>query len=261
MFVHQHAESVVAMWATRLSCRYQRESRQPCLPGAGGSPIKRRHSQCVVPCMLNGPLTLLEGAPVSIFSWVAMRTDMVRVQVPLVSPPRCACTFVQWSSSCERCLRSRPPLPHTHTLFSLFFPLHPSQTAHGSDRQDDPGVQDPDQSHSLTPLQGGINYAEDTGEEANYAETTPTLVCPQALLVGLRGGECPRQASAASPSLKGEEGAAVWANQPKVTVVYLGSNKRRSLVNTSLLNSARSAFFFPSLQTPRQLSQCLFSSV
>lgn len=97
-FVHQHAASVVAMWATlppRLSCRYQRE------PGAlsawsGRLAHKTQTFPRIVPCMLKGPLTLLEGAPVSIFSWVAMRTDMVCVQVPLVSLPLAVlCTFVQ----------------------------------------------------------------------------------------------------------------------------------------------------------------------
>lgn len=124
----------------------------------------------IVPCMLRGPLTLLEGVPVSIFSWVAMRTDMVCVQVPLVSPPRCACTFVQRSSSCWRCPRPPPPSQtHTHTFLPLFSnstSLHQLMAVTGWTTR---GVRDPDQSHSLTPLQEGINptFPEEVGKDGD----------------------------------------------------------------------------------------------
>lgn len=72
---------------------------------------------------------------------------------------------------------------------------------------------------------------------------------------GERGAECPDHSPTASPSRLGGGGSSRLAKSAKDTVVYLRSNKR----NTSLPNSARSAFF--TLQPCRQLCKCLFSPV
>lgn len=147
------------------------------------------------------------------------------------------------------------PLPHTDT-HTLLFSLHSSPTAHGSDRQDDPGVRDPDQSHSLISLQGGINHTEDAGSNNNYTHSPSLPIPPSAPPTptmgegGLRGGQTSLPCTRLLSQHQGGGGSSRPNKSAKVTVVYLGSNKHRSLVNTSLPNSARSAFFHPPTPPP-----------
>lgn len=62
---------------------------------------------------------------------------------------------------------------------------------------------------------------------------------------------------------QGRGGTSRLSKSAKVTVVYSRSNKRRSLVNTSPPNSARSLFFLPLFQPPptSSASVYLFSPV
>lgn len=90
--------------------------------------------------MLKGPLTLLEGVLVSIFSWVAMRTDMVRSATCL---PLSLCShlcavklgLLEVSENSSPPPRQPPPLPL------------PSPTAK---RKDDLGVREPSENASLS---------------------------------------------------------------------------------------------------------------
>lgn len=90
--------------------------------------------------MLKGPLTLLEGVLVSIFSWVAMRTDMVRSATCL---PLSLCShlcavklgLLEVSENSAPPPRQPPPLPL------------PSPTAK---RKDDLGVREPSENASLS---------------------------------------------------------------------------------------------------------------
>lgn len=116
-----------------------KNSRQPFLSGAGDSPIntdipthRAMHTKRA--------LTLLEGVLVSIFSWVAMRTDMVK-SATCLSPSLCL-HLCAVKLGCWRCLRSHPPTnPPTPSSPSLPY----------SKGEDDPGVQEPDQNASLSP--------------------------------------------------------------------------------------------------------------
>lgn len=125
---------------------------------------------------------------------------------------------------------SKTPPPsrrHTHTLFSLFFPTPPLSISSWQWQAGPPGG-------SGTPT-----------------KATPSLPCKRESTppspkksgrMGINGAECPNQAPVAASM--GRRRSSSLRKSAKVTVVYLRSNKRRSLVNTSLPNSARSAFFF-----------------
>lgn len=90
--------------------------------------------------MLKGPLTLLEGVLVSIFSWVAMRTDMVRSATCL---PLSLCSHLcaVKLGLLEVSENSSPP-PHQPPPLPL-----PSPTAK---RKDDLGVREPSENASLS---------------------------------------------------------------------------------------------------------------
>lgn len=94
--------------------------------------------------MLKGPLTLLEGVLVSIFSWVAMRTDMVRSATCL---PLSLCSHLcaVKLGLLEVSENSSPPHPANLLPFPSL-PL-PSPTAK---RKDDLGVREPSKNASLS---------------------------------------------------------------------------------------------------------------
>lgn len=71
--------------------------------------------------MLKGALTLLVAVLVSIFSWVAMRTDIVKsaIYLPALLFLHLA---VLWTWSCWRCLRSAPSNAHVPPPLSPLLP-------------------------------------------------------------------------------------------------------------------------------------------
>lgn len=99
-----------------------KNSQQPFLSGAGGSPIntdipphRAMHAKRA--------LTLLEGVLVSIFSWVAIRTDMLKSATclpPLLCSHLCAVKLELLESE-----KSTPPPtpPHTQTFLLLLLLL------------------------------------------------------------------------------------------------------------------------------------------
>lgn len=186
-------------------------------------------------------------------------TSATRLSPSLCSAP--LCSEVQAAGG----VWETPPPPDTHTSRHsppLSLPSYP--TAHDSGRQDDPGVQDPDQSHSLIALQGGINHVGDAGN--NYTHSPSPPIPPRHLPrkrweCEVRGGRMapPRSHRLSHP--QGGGGSSRLSKSAKVTVLYLRSNKCRSLVNTSLPNSAHSAFFHPPNPPPHQLCKCLVSPV
>lgn len=124
-----------------------KSSQQPFLSGAGDLPINTDIPPQRAMHAKKG-LTLLEGVLVSIFSWVAMRTDMVKSATCLpVSLCSHFCTVKL--RLLEMSEKFFPPL----LLFS-FLTLPPSPTATG---EDDPGVQERDQKVSLSPR--GVNQS------------------------------------------------------------------------------------------------------
>lgn len=88
-----------------------------------------------------GPLTLLEAAPVSIFGWAAMMTDMVRSGTCLphlaVLSPRCT-------------VKLELP-PHGSHIPPPLYRLRSFSFSLGREREDDPRVQDPARNFSLSP--------------------------------------------------------------------------------------------------------------
>lgn len=131
--------------------------------------------------MLKGPLTLLEGVLVSIFSWVAMRTDMVRSATCL---PLSLCShlcavklgLLEVSENSSPPPRQPPPLPL------------PSPTAK---RKDDLGVREPSENASLSTrrvnqsqtlasfpkrgAEGGGGRGGGTGSSKRYLSLPPLL--------------------------------------------------------------------------------------
>lgn len=119
-----------------LSSCFQKE------PAAGDSPINTDIPHRV-PCMLKRALTLLEEVLVSIFSWVAIRTDMMQSATCLFTP-RSSHTSVHWSWGCSGCLRSI-----TFSLLLLHLPLF-SPTFQPRRRMTQ-RLQEPDRNTSLSP--------------------------------------------------------------------------------------------------------------